>query len=102
MAWSRNPSETSVNGFVDVGWVDQTFESAGDWTYTLWLPALSELCLDHPEGADHFIWTTRSAIFDAVYDFYNDRYGNDFETMVCEPQCYFHTDVAASPESIIM
>ncbi len=92
----------SVNGFVDVGWVDAKFESAGDWTYTLWLPALNELCLEHPEGADHFVWTARCAIFDAVYDYYYDRYGDDFEITPCKPECYFQTDVQDSPEFIIV
>lgn len=93
----------SVNSYLDVSWVDSEYQLLGQWTYTLWFLPLGEVCLEHEDGTDHFVLLIRHALFDAVYDLYWDRYGDEFETMECWPRCYFWVpEYRDTPEYIIM
>lgn len=93
----------SVNSYVDVDWTDEDFQKLGDWTYTVWLTPLGEACLEHEDGADEFVRVCKFAIFDMVYDYYYDTYGDEFETTVCQPLCYFFVpEYHDRPEYIIM
>lgn len=93
----------SVNSYIDISWTDKSYEPLGDWTYTIWFLPFGEACLEHPDGTDHFVTQMRFAIFDMVYDYYYDCHGDDFETMVCYPLCYFLVpEYRDTPEYIIM
>ena len=93
----------SVNSFVDVSWIKQGFENLGAWTYTIWLLPLGEKCLQHEDGTDHFVKLVKFAVFDMVYDYYYDKYGNEFETTECQPKCYWWVpEYSDTPSFIIM
>ena len=93
----------SVNSYVDVSWINEANEGLGDWTYTVWLNDLGEACLDHEDGADEFVRICKFSIYDMVYDYYYDTYGDEFETTVCHPFCYFLVpEYRDTPEYIIM
>lgn len=96
-------SVNSVNSFVDITWVDKSYEQMGPWTVTLWLNELGDACTAHEDGADEFVRIAKFAIYDMIYDFYWDRYGDEFELIECQPMCYwFVPEYHDSPEYIIM
>ncbi len=58
-------SVNATNGHARFSWWKLDESSAGEWSYTLELPQLWELSLEHDEGASFFDETCVEAFFDA-------------------------------------